>query len=466
MRTALLNVELRSEQDVVFTRQRARQIAGFLGLTPTEQTAFATAVSEIARNAFRYAGGGGVEFWVRDDVPRPLLGANVADRGKGIANLPEILAGQYQSSTGMGLGIIGSKRLCYEFDVQTTPTAGTTVAMAVRLPHRSAIGPERISALTAELAQRGMVTPLQEVQQQNRELLAAMEDLQTRHTEIERLNGELSETNRGVLALYAELDDQAEALRRASQYKSRFLSDMTHELRTPLNGMISLAHLLMDRTDGDLTPEQFKQVLLIHKSAVSLSEMVNDLLDLAKIEAGKTTLRVSEFAISDLLATLRGVFRPLFGGGSVALEIEDPLDMQMICSDEGKVTQILRNLVSNALKFTEAGYVRVRAQGGADATAVISVADSGIGIPADQLDVIFDDFTQVESPIQRRVRGTGLGLPLTRKLCRILGGDITVTSELGVGSTFTVTLPLNCPQPPAEGAEHSDEQMVGERASV
>jgi signal transduction histidine kinase len=307
---------------------------------------------------------------------------------------------------------------------------------------------------------------LDEVQTQNRELMTAMEAMQSRQFEIERLNSELSETNRGVLALYAELDEKAESLRRASEYKSRFLSDMTHELRTPLNGMISLARLLLDRTDGDLTPEQAKQVELIHKSALSLGEMVNDLLDLAKIEAGKTTLRISEFAIDDVLATLRGVFRPLFGGGGVALEIEDPTDVHIMCSDEGKVTQILRNLVSNALKFTENGHVHVRAQAGPNTTVIFSVADTGIGIPADQLDAVFEDFTQVESAVQRRVHGTGLGLPLTRKLCHLLGGDIHVTSQVKVGSTFSVMLPLNCPEQSAEATENPDEQMVGGQLGV
>ena len=131
------------------------------------------------------------------------------------------------------------------------------------------------------------------MQQQNRELLQALDDLRARQAEVERLNAELAETNRGVLALYAELDDKAESLRRASEHKSRFLSDMSHELRTPLNAMISLSRLLLDRADGDLTPEQEKQVALIHQSATSLGEMVNDLLDLAKIEAGKTDLSTS-----------------------------------------------------------------------------------------------------------------------------------------------------------------------------
>jgi signal transduction histidine kinase len=149
---------------------------------------------------------------------------------------------------------------------------------------------------------------------------------------------------------------------------------------------------------------------------------------------------------------LRGVFRPLFGPGAVALDIEDPIGVEMMCSDEGKVSQILRNLVSNAMKFTERGEVRVRAEAGPDMTVVFTVSDTGIGIAPENLGAIFDDFTQIESNVQRRVRGTGLGLPLTRKLARLLGGEVSVTSTLGQGSVFTVKLPLACP-PGQEDAE-------------
>lgn len=463
MKTSLLTVELRFEQDIVLTRQRARQLGAMLGLTMQEQTAFATAVSEIARNAFRYAGSGRVEFSIEDNIPQPLLAVRVGDRGPGIEKLDEILSGQYRSSTGMGLGIIGSKKLCDQFNIQTSRQGGTTVYMAVRLHTRAAASAERISNLTRELAQRAPTTPLEEIQEQNRELLGAMEALQARQIDVERLNAELSETNRGVLALYAELDEKAASLSKASEYKSRFLSDMTHELRTPVNGMISISQLLLDRVDGDLTQEQAKQVSLIHKSAISLSEMINDLLDLAKIEAGKTTLRLSEFAVSDVLGALRGVFRPLFGAGPVALNIHEPVDVQLMYSDEGKISQILRNLVSNAMKFTERGEVCVRAVAGPDMTVIFSVADTGIGIAEEDLGAIFEDFTQIENAAQRRVRGTGLGLPLTRKLAQLLGGHVSVKSEVGAGSVFSVTLPLQCPEPPGEHDQSQDRTLVAKQ---
>ena len=442
----ILNIEIRYEQDVVLTRQRARQIAALLGFSTHEQTALATAVSEIARNAFRYAGSGRVEFAVGPDEPPHVLRVRVQDKGPGIANLVEILDGRYVSRTGMGLGIIGSKRLSDEFAIDSAPGKGTTVMIGKRLPKRApAVTPQALAALTADLAQRTPKNPLEEVQEQNKELLQALDALRVRQAEVERLNAELAETNRGVVALYAELDDKAESLRKASEYKSRFLSDMTHELRTPLNAMISLSRLLLDRVDGDLTPEQEKQVSLIHKSATSLGDMVNDLLDIAKIEAGRSDLSLSEFAVADMLTALRGMFRPLLVGSRVPLHVEEPVGLDSMFSDERKLSQVLRNLVSNALKFTENGEVRLTAEAGPDGTAVFTVSDTGLGIAPENLEVVFHDFTQIDSGVQRRVQGTGLGLPLTRKLARLLGGDVTVQSEVNVGSTFVVTVPARYP---------------------
>jgi signal transduction histidine kinase len=447
----LLNIEVRYEQDVVLTRQRARQIASLLGFSTHEQTALATAVSEIARNAFQYAGSGRVEFLIDPDLQPQLFSVRVQDKGPGIANLTEILDGRYVSQTGMGLGIIGSQRLSDEFAIDAAPGKGTTVVIGKRLPKRApVVTPQILATLTSGLAQHTPKNALEEVQEQNKELLRALDDLRVRQAEVERLNTELAETNRGVVALYAELDDKAESLRKASESKSRFLSDMTHELRTPLNAMISLSRLLLDRVDGDLTPEQEKQVVLIHRSASSLGDMVNDLLDLAKIEAGKTDVHVAEFAISEVLGAVRGMFRPLVADGRVQLHVDEPVNLIMMSSDERKLSQILRNLVSNALKFTERGEVRLSAEARRDGLVAFTVADTGIGIEPEHLNTVFEDFTQIDSGVQRRVKGTGLGLPLTRKLARLLGGDVTVESEVGVGSTFIVTLPVGGLNPPRD----------------
>jgi CheY-like chemotaxis protein len=212
--------------------------------------------------------------------------------------------------------------------------------------------------------------------------------------------------------------------------------------------MLALSRLLLDRADGPLTAEQEKQIGFIQKAAHDLSELVNDLLDLAKVEAGKVVARPVEFEVGKLFGALRGMLRPLLANQSVALVFEEPGDIPVLYTDESKVSQILRNFISNALKFTERGEVRVSAALAPEGDAVvISVADTGIGIAAEDHERIFQEFTQLESPIQRKVRGTGLGLPLTRKLAELLGGSVSVQSAPGLGSTFSARLPVRYAEP-------------------
>jgi signal transduction histidine kinase len=289
---------------------------------------------------------------------------------------------------------------------------------------------------------RGSVLALnRELAETQRQLVR---DIQARR----RAEAELAETNRGILALYAELEDKAAALRRAGELKSRFLSNMSHEFRTPINAILSLSRLLLDGDDGDgrgddaLNPEQRMEVTYIRQSAQTLSELINDLLDLAKIEAGKTTVRRLDFSAADLFAALRGMMRPLLGRAPVELIFDDPAGIPTLKTDQGKVAQILRNFISNALKFTVRGEVRVSAAMADASTVAFSVADTGIGIAAEDQPRVFDEFAQVENPLQSRLKGTGLGLSLSRQLAVLLGGDVTLTSEPGVGSTFRLLLPV------------------------
>ena len=276
--------------------------------------------------------------------------------------------------------------------------------------------------------------------------------------EIEQLNAELAETNQGVVALYAELDDKANALREASELKSRFLSYMSHEFRTPLSSIRSITRILLDEMDGPLTVEQKKQTLFIQQSAVELNEMVSDLLDLAKIEAGRLSISPNWFQLVDLFQAIRGMFKPLLTSDAVSLILEETHDVPPIFTDAKKLSQILRNFISNALKFTPKGTVRVSADREGDEHVRFSVADTGIGIAAEHHQGIFEDFVQIDSPLQRKWRGTGLGLSLSRKLATLLGGRVEMQSEPGVGSTFTVIVPIRCgqtesstPVDPAEG---------------
>ena len=261
-------------------------------------------------------------------------------------------------------------------------------------------------------------------------------------TENAGLRAELDETNQGVLALYAELDMQAEQLKDASELKSRFLSYMSHEFRTPLGSILSMTRLLDDELDGPLGTEQRHQVQFISTAARELAEMVDDLLDLAKIEAGRVTISPGWFEMMDLFSALRGMFRPIVEDANIDLVFEEPVGMPAMYTDDKKVAQILRNYISNALKFTPNGTVRVSAVCEDERWARFSVNDTGIGIPADVLPGLFQDFAQVDSPLQRRVRGTGLGLSLCRRFAELLGGSVGVASEVGKGSEFWVMLPI------------------------
>jgi signal transduction histidine kinase/CheY-like chemotaxis protein len=439
---SLLALNLHHDQDVVTARQRAAQIARLLDFNASEQTRLATAVSEIVRNAFRYAGQGSVRFDLNTDIRPQRLVVQVDDRGPGIANLDDVLAGRYQSSTGMGMGIVGARRLMDQFRIESDHT-GTRVTMEKYLPARAQlVTSKRTEEIADAVRQRRPQGLVEEIQDQNQELLRALDELHRRQQELARLNLELEDTNRGVVALYAELDEKADHLRRADELKSRFLSNMTHEFRTPVNAIIGLCNLLIDdREQEGRIPEP--ELDYIRKAADQLSDLVNDLLDLAKVEAGKTVIRPADFEVHSFFGALRGLLKPVLLNQSVKLVFEDVPNLPTIHTDESKVSQILRNLLSNALKFTERGEVRVGAsldQSGSRIT--FTVKDTGIGIAPEDQGRIFEEFAQLEHRLQRHVKGTGLGLPLSRRLAELLGGSLQVESEPGIGSTFSLTIPI------------------------
>ncbi|HZH26477.1 MAG TPA: ATP-binding protein [Azospirillaceae bacterium] len=444
----ILAVAIASETDVVTARQRTRRVAEFLGFDIQNQTRIATAVSEIVRNAIEYAGGGRMEFALRATEPLPAqrqrLVVRIADDGPGIGDIDAVLEGRHRSETGLGIGILGARRLVDAFTIETGPGGGTVVEIAKDLPHRlPRLTRKDLDALVAELAREQALDPMGALREQNRELARSLDELSTRQEELARLNRELEDTNRGVVALYAELDAKAEQLRQASELKSRFLSNMSHEFRTPLNSILALSRLLLDRTDGGLSEEQERQVSYIRKSAESLTELVNDLLDLAKVEAGKVDIRPTTFSIAELFGGLRGALRPLKTNEAVELVfVEPPADIPRLSTDEAKVAQVLRNFVSNALKFTPTGEVRVSAVHDGETDQILfTVADTGIGIAPQDQPRVFEEFTQIDSPLQRAAKGTGLGLSLSRRLAELLGGEIRLESEPGRGSIFTLAIP-------------------------
>jgi signal transduction histidine kinase len=437
----LLAVAIERDTDVVLARKRARDIAELVGFERQDQSRITTAVSEIARNAFEHGGGGRIEFALLGAKPPQSLEITVTDQGRGIPDVQAVLDRLYRSPTGMGVGLRGACRLMDHFSLESPAGSGVRVVMRKDLPRRAPrVTEAQLRRIGEQLARDDRLDPLGELARQNQELVLTLEEVRRRGEELDQVNQELNDTNRGVVALYAELDERAEHLRRADELKSRFLSNMSHEFRTPLNSILALSRLLLARTDGDLAPEQEKQVRFILKSAENLTELVNDLLDLAKVEAGKTEVRPSEFMVEPLFGALRGVMRPLLSSDAVALVFDDASGLPPLDTDEGKVAQILRNLISNAIKFTEAGEVRVAAVVEGDAI-VFAVRDTGMGIAPEHLELIFQEFAQVGAPVRKDQKGTGLGLPLSKRLAELLGGSITVESRKGEGSTFRFAVP-------------------------
>jgi len=426
----ILAVSLGNEQDVVLVRQRARQVSNLLGFSQQDQVRIATAVSEVARGAAQPGAGGRATFLIRDDLGRQYLEVTIGTGTGARAALPDD-------------AVVTAHRLMDECDV-----AQGALTMRKLLPPQSRVDNARLSEIAAQLAKDSPVAnTYRELELQNRELVATLAELRERQEDLLSLTRELEDTNRGIVALYAEIEDKAERLRRADEMKSRFLSNTSHELRTPLSSIRALAKLLLDRMDGDLTPEQERQVRFIEAAAADLSELVNDLLDLAKIEAGRVEVQRAPVVVDNLFRALKAMLRPLVDEARVDLIVEPCDYAEAFESDEGKIAQVLRNFISNALKFTEQGAVRVSAfHDPAADTITFAVADTGIGISPDNLQLIFEEFSQIEHPLQRRSKGTGLGLPLCRKLADLLGGRVDVVSRPGAGSTFSLVLPRVFPE--------------------
>ncbi|BCS30822.1 hypothetical protein TBR22_A00220 [Luteitalea sp. TBR-22] len=301
--------------------------------------------------------------------------------------------------------------------------------------------PEQYSRMVSQVSQA--VAELGELQRQSDR---QQRELQRRHDDLARLNVELDDSARGMAALHAEVQENADSLRRLSEVKSRVVSNVSHEFRTPLNSIIGLTNILLSRVDGELSPEQEKQITFIRRSAESLTELVNDLLDLSSIEAGKVAFRPTRFTVASLFGALRGMLRPLVAPPSPEVTFETPDEEVALETDEGKVSQIMRNLLSNAIKFAPEGDVRVQVRAEGD-EVVFAVADSGIGIAPEDHERVFEEFTQLDNPIQRRVKGTGLGLALSRRLAGILGGTLVVASSApGEGTTFELRIPRVHPE--------------------
>jgi signal transduction histidine kinase len=443
----LVRTRIRVEQDVFAVRQLGREVGRLVGLEPQDQIRLATALSEVGR--LLVAPGRDTEV-VFATAPHgvPALSVKLEHTARGGADR---LAAQ--------LAQVG--RLVDSMEVRDGET-GTVVWMSRRLPANApALTPDRMDDIRAELAGHVPGTPFDELAVQNQQLIATLDEVRAQRDDLARLNAELEETNRGVMALYHQLSDELEEtnrgvvalyneldeksvqLRAASEAKSRFLANVSHELRAPVTAIIGLGRLLSDDSSDPLTPEQERQVELIRGSAADLLSLVNDLLDLAKAEAGRLEPNWSDVDLKAVFGQLRGTLRPLATRPEVEFVVEEPA-VARLRSDEVLLAQVLRNLLTNAIKFTAEGSVRLSAVA-AGSEVELTVADTGAGIPPELHERIFEEFYQVPGSYALSGKGTGLGLPYARRLVGILGGALRVTSEPGVGSTFTVSLPVSPP---------------------
>ena len=431
MTTELASLTVRDLAGVFAARQLGRELAAGLALERQDQIRVATALSEVSRSTVT-TGHDAVIVFGTDETDLVLT---VTINGEPAME-----------------GVQAAARLMDEVGV-----SGSMIRMTKRRPVTAT--PD-LKAISEQLAAMLPQTSMEELRRNNQDLIAALDDLKQQKEQLLLLNGELQDTNRGVMALYselsdeleqtnrgvvalyAELDEKSEQLRLAAESKDRFWANISHELRTPLNSILGLTRILADPGDDDrLGSEQLYQVELIRNSTRTLLALVNDLLDVAKAESGRLSIDPAHVNLPSLLSTLRGLTRPMIEGKPVSLVVDASTAPPTILTDELALTAILRNLLSNGIKYTDSGEVRlaVREAGG---RVEITVSDSGTGIPASLTERVFEEFYQV--PGARR-GGTGLGLPYARRLAQLIGAELTLASEPGVGTTVVLSLPHGMP---------------------
>ncbi|MER6638782.1 sensor histidine kinase [Streptomyces microflavus] len=454
--------DLATAQDVFVLRRIGQSAAEALGMERQDQVRIATALSELGRD--RLGCDGLTVAFTLPAGPEPVL-AVVFEWDSGTKAAPDLepasrlLNRVRHESGGVRERIVAEHPLPAGWD--DTPGARLGVREALR--------------------RHAPMTLADDLRAQTRDLIATLEETRAQREELRRLNDELEETNRGVLALYtelsqeleetnsgvvalhAELEEKSNRLRETSEAKTRFWTNISHELRTPVNAVVALSRLLLAAGSTPLTEEQRRQVSLIDASGQTLFALVNDLLDMAKAEAGQLETVPAPTDLRALVGQLAAVMRSTGAQGDVVLLTPDPETLPVTVTDEVLLTRILRNLLSNALKFTEKGEVRLAfaTDPGADGQwLAFTVTDTGVGIAESELDRVFEEFYQIRGAHQRPHRGTGLGLPYARALTELLGGTLRLSSTPGVGTRVQVRLPHRPgprptapPAPPAPEAD-------------
>ena len=389
---------------------------------------------------------------VVDDVPDGYLSFGSAlgqDKPRHLAIVPGLVDEQVNSVLELGFLKPIDERIVALLDRASEAVAIAVRSAAYRGELQNLLEETQRQAEELQTQSEELRVSNEELEEQSRALKESQARLEQQQVELEQTNAQLEEqaqqleTQRDDLErVNISVELKARELEQASQYKSDFLANMSHELRTPLNSSLILAKLLADNPEENLTAEQVKYARTIQSSGNDLLNLINDILDLSKIEAGHVEIRPETVAVERLVGNLRQVFQPLAEDKHLAFAVEvAPAVARTIETDPQRLEQVLKNLLSNAIKFTESGRVTLSIQPGDDGTVSFAVTDTGIGIAREQQQSIFEAFQQADGTISRKYGGTGLGLSISRQLVRLLGGSIILNSEPGRGSTFTVKLP-------------------------
>ncbi|MGA9771260.1 MAG: ATP-binding protein [Blastocatellia bacterium] len=423
------SIFIRSETDLSRVRDRVRLAAREMGFDNVTQIKLTTVASELTRNIYEYAKTGSITVSVIERDSRKGIEILCEDGGPGIENLEKILAGEFISRTGLGKGISGSRRLMDEFTVESRAGQGTRIEAVKWFDHDQHM-PKPVDEIRNLFFSASESSMIEELQAQNKELVRVLAELTQSRRELQQANRDLQEAN--------------EKLKHVDEMKSRFISTIAHEVRTPLNAMTGLVSLLGRDKKEPLGPRQRETVERLEKSTSLLIQLVNDLLDLSRLQARRMQIKVQQFDVTELIDSIVNGLKQTARDKGVDFKYEIEQGLSFVKSDPTKVAQVITNFASNAIKFTPSGgTVTIKAGLYGGEMWRVEVIDTGMGISEDQIPLIFEEFRQVNVSNPNHTGGTGLGLPISKRLAELLGGRIKVTSAVGTGSVFTAVWPVD-----------------------
>lgn len=443
MNTSITRIEIHFEQDVVYVRQRAKLIAQMLGFSIQDQTRIVTSASEISRNALQYANGGSVEFLIEIKDQGSFFTIVVSDHGPGISNLNEILEGRYTSRTGMGLGIIGSRRLLDQFDIKTAPEFGTAVTMGKLIPIFMPVTPDKLRLISAALSLPVHESPLEEIREQNQELLRTLELLRLKEEDVSRLNQELIKTNDGILALNTDLELKTELIKKSeselierNNYLKDFASIVSHDLKAPLRGILGYAQeLKLKHSTGMGERAQFCLTQII-TAGQNLEHLIEGLLQYARMDVNAPIF--SEVHLPNLVARILADRKLVIEGNRTVVTVDIPFIT--LTTWEIGLQEVLSNLIDNAIKFsrkTSLPQISIRAMELENSWQII-VSDNGVGFDMKYYDRLFKLFSRLVAVSE--FEGSGAGLAIVKKVLDKTNGSVRAESKPGEGAIFFVEL--------------------------